>query len=264
MKQLLFAVLAIAALALASCGSNVDPVHGTDPMDTTFWSGYSEQTRFPLDEFHALGQAGDTVAQRQLVDQYRKALTANVVAHYPQITDENSIHFVLGSGYAKDVMSGDGKTYSGKFQNELIIIINDSAVKDTVFLACGNGMLSPLRISDRHDFGNAERWRFTILPGEGLAHHLPELESWAKVAGDLSIPIRNSKGDVVSHETYLNYLGKYESVLFPYDVIDLLNVTVYDKDGRVVDFQKRLDATDKANAKAKASKAKAKPTRRKK
>lgn len=244
MKKLFIALVAIATIAaMASC---TDPIYNDDPMDTSYSTG------FPLDEFHKFGQDGDTAAQRQLVDQYRKQLTANVVNHYPDIQDEKNIKFVLGSGYAKDVLTGSGKTHSGKFENELIIIINDPAVKDTLFLACGNGMLSPLKFKEQSDFGVAEQWRFTILPGEGLAHHLPELQAWAKVAGDLNIPIRNSNGQVVSPETYLNYLGKYESVLFPYDVIDVLNGKVYNQAGQEVQFERRLAETQKANAKAKA------------
>ena len=160
----MIAILAIATIvvALASCnGSNVDPIHGTVPEDTTFWSG-TDGRIFPLDEFRKLGEANDTAGQRAMVDKYRKVLTANVIAHYPNIKDEKNIRFVLGSGYAKDVKSGDGKTYSGKFKNELIIIIDDPAIKTTLFLACGNGMLSPLELYTQSDFGTAERWRFSI------------------------------------------------------------------------------------------------------
>lgn len=251
MKKLFIALVAIATIAtMASC---TDPIYNDDPMDTSYSTG------FPLDEFHKFGQDGDTAAQRQLVDQYRKQLTANVVNHYPDIQDEKNIKFVLGSGYAKDVLTGSGKTHSGKFENELIIIINDPAVKDTLFLACGNGMLSPLKFKEQSDFGVAEQWRFTILPGEGLAHHLPELQAWAKVAGELHIPIKDKTGKVVSQETYLNYLGKYESCLRPYDVIDLIAGKVYDENSNEVNFQQRMEDTKKANAKI----AKAKTSKKK-
>jgi len=257
-KSILFVLtLAIAAIVCCSCKNSsakaeVDPIWGTQPVTDAFYTDASGNQNFPLDRFHELGQAGDTSGQRALVDQYRKVLTANVIRNYPEITNEENIHFVLGSGFAKDVKSGDGKTYSGRFKNELIIILNDPSIKDTLFLACGNGMLMPLDFSDRHDFGNAERWRFTILPGEGLAHHLPELKAWADVAGDLKIPIRDKNGKIVSQETYLNYLGRYESVLYPYDVVDLLNGKVYNQAGQEVDFERRLAETEKANAKAKA------------
>lgn len=247
-KSVFFAFVAIIVVALSSCA---DPIHNGDPVDVTYATG------FPLDQFHELGKVGDTMAQLQLVEQYRRQLTANVIQHYPDIQDENNIKFVLGSGYAKNVLTGRGKTHSGKFENELIIILNDPSVQDTLFLACGNGMLSPLEFSDSHDFGSAERWRFTIMPGEGLAHHLPELEAWAKVAGELSIPIKDAFGEIVSQETYLNYLGKYESYLFPYDVIDMLNGKVYNQQGQEADFERRLAEAEKANAeKAKAKKGK--------
>ena len=256
-KKLFFTTMVIAVIAvMASCKSKksetVDPIWETTPVTNAFYTDANGNENFPLDRFHELGQAGDTAAQRALVDQYRKQLTSNVVRQYPQITDENNIHFILGSGFAKDVKSGDGKIYNGKFKNELIIIINDPAIKDTVFLACGNGMLSPLEFSDRHDFGQAERWRFTILPGEGLAHHLPELQAWAEVANTLSIPIKDKDGKVVSQEKYLNYLGRYESYLFPYDVVDILAGKVYNQQGQEADFERRLAEAEKANAKTKA------------
>jgi hypothetical protein len=241
MKKIIIAIMAIASIAaMASC---TDPIYNDNPVDTTYASG------FPLDQFHKYGQDGDTAAQRQLVDQYRKQLTANVINHYPNIQDENNIRFVLGSGFAKDVLTGSGKTHNGKFENELIIIIDDPTIKDTLFLACGNGMLSPIRWKAQSDLGTAEQWRFTILPGEGLAHHLPELQAWAEVANNLSIPIKDASGKVVSQEKYLNYLGKYESLLFPYDVVDVLNGKVYNQAGQEVDFQRRQAETKKANAK---------------
>ena len=258
----IFAILAIVMMALASCGNKVDPIHGTVPVDTTFWSGTTEDTYFPLDQFHKLGEANDTVGQRAMVDKYRKVLTANVVAHYPNIKDEKNIRFVLGSGYAKDVKSGDGKTYSGEFKNELIIIIDDPEVKETLFLACGNGMLRPLELYTQSDFGTAEQWRFTIQKGEGLANYLPQLERWGSVANQLSIPIKDKDGKVVSQETYLNYLGKYQSLLFEGDVIDLLAGKVYNKAGQEVDFDRRQAETKKANRAAARAKAKAKRNRR--
>ena len=289
MRKLMTWITAVILMAAFAACNNVDPIYNDDPVDISFWSGQSdtssfdlghfnqlgstgnndaqiamvgdfsdEPTYFPLDEFKALGEKGDTTAQRAMVDKYRKALTANVVRHYPQIRDEKNIRFLIGSGYAKNVLTRSGKTHSGKFRNELIIVINDPSVKDTIFLACGNGMLSPIEDLEYSDAGSAEQWRFTILPGEGLAHHLPELQAWAEVANNLSIPIRNSNGKVVSQETYLNYLGRYESVLFPYDVIDVLNGKVYNQAGQEVNFESRLAETDKANAKIAKSKAKPK------
>lgn len=262
-KFRIIAILAIATIvvALASCnGSNVDPIHGTVPEDTTFWSG-TDGRIFPLDEFRKLGEANDTAGQRAMVDKYRKVLTANVIAHYPNIKDEKNIRFVLGSGYAKDVKSGDGKTYSGKFKNELIISIDDPEIKTTLFLACGNGMLSPLELYTQADFGTAEQWLFTIKKGEGLATYIPQLKEWGKVATELKIPIKDKDGKVVSEEIFSNYLGKYQSLLFEGDVIDLLAGKVYNKAGQEVQFDRRQAETYKANAKAK-KKAKAKAKRR--
>ena len=249
MKQVFFTIMVIATIAvMASCNkSKVDPIHGTVPVDTTFWSGTSHDTYFPLNEFRRLGEANDTAAQRVMVDKYRKALTANVIAHYPIITNEKNIRFVLGSGFAKDVKSGDGNTYSGDFKNELIIIIDDPAVSDILFLACGNGMLSPIKFYSSSDFGTAEQWRFTIKKGESLAIYVPQLREWSKVATQLSIPIKDANGKVVSQEVFTNYLGKYQSLLFEGDVIDLLEGQVYNKAGQEVDFERRQAETKKAN-----------------
>lgn len=259
MKKIFFVFVVAVIVALTSC-NRINPVHDTMPVDTTFWSGDGgEAFYFPLEEFHKLGEANDTTGQRAMVDKYRKVLTANVVAHYPDIKDARNIKFVLGSGYAKDVKSGDGKTYSGKFRNELIIVIDDPAVKETLFLACGNGMLSPLELYSQSDFGTAEQWRFTIQKGEGLANYIPQLREWGKVATDLKIPIKDKDGKVVSEEIFTNYLGKYQSLLFEGDVIDLLAGKVYNKAGQEVQFDRRQSETRKANRAAKAeAKAKAK------
>lgn len=277
-KKFFIALVAIATIAaMASCKTRteVDPIHGTLPVDTTWWSGTpsvsddgsvrESSTRFPLDQFYELGQAGDTATQRQLVNTYRKQLTANVVSHYPSITSHKNIHFYLATGYAKDVRSGDGNTYSGNFRNELIIVINDPNANDTVFLACGNGMLSQIDFKGFDyaiDFGVAEPWRFTIQKGEGLANHLPGLKAWAIVAHDLKIPIMNEKGEIVPISIYQNYLGEYTSYLFEGDVIDVLAGKVYNKFGQEADFQRRLAEAEKAAAeKAKATKGKGKKRR---
>lgn len=244
MKNLFVVFLVIVAILVSSC-NNVDPIWGTDPVDMTYAAG------FPLDQFHQLGQAGDTTAQKALVDQYRKQLTKNVINNHPCIKDENNIKFVFGSGFIKGVMSGDGKTYDGKFNNELIIILDDPCIKDTLFLACGNGMLNPIRWENQSYWGKAEKCRFEILPGQGLAHHLPALQEWAKIAGDFNIPIRDKTGKVVSQETYLNYLGRYKSVLFPGDIIDMCAGKVFNKAGQEVLFDRRLEESEKANALAK-------------
>lgn len=257
MKNTLFiAFVAIATIAaMASC--TTDPVYNGDPADMSFSTG------FPLDEFRQLGEAGDTLGQRRLVDQYRRQLTVNVLNHYSNIEDEKNIHFILGSGYARKVKTGSGKLHSGKFQNELIIVIDDPNVKETLFLACGNGMLKPLKYYYSSDLGTAEQWRFTIKEGEGLATYIPILTEWGRTAEDLGIPIKDKKKrNVVSSDTYLNYLGEWESLLFTGDVIDLIAGKVYNKAGQEVDFERRMQESREANARAAAQKrAKAKRRR---
>ena len=241
MKNLLFIFMALTAILFSSCNGK-DPIWQTKPQDSSYATG------FPLDQFHKMGIANDTTEQKALVDQYRKILTKNVITHYPCIKDEKNIHFVFGSGSVKGIMSGDGKTYNGNFNNELIIILNDDCVKDTLVLASGNGMLNPIHWKTQSNWGTAETCRFTIAPGEGLAHHLPQLEAWAAAAGELSVPIRDKKGNIVVHEKYLHYLGKYESVLFPGDVIDMCAGKIFNKLGQEVEFETRLKESEKVNA----------------
>jgi hypothetical protein len=245
MKKFYFILVALIAIAFLSSCNRIDPIWGTEPVNTSYASN------FPLDDFYRLGLIGDTAGQKAIVDQHRKQLTLNVMRNHPCIKDVKNIHFVFGSGSVTDVLSGDGKTYSGKFRNELIIILNDPCAKDTLFLACGNGMLNPIRWKERSSWGYAENCRFEILPGQGLAHHLPALQEWAKTAGDFDIPIKDSKGNIVSQQTYLTTLGKYECVLFPGDIIDMCQEKVFNKAGQEVQFERRLEETKKANSRKK-------------
>jgi hypothetical protein len=241
MKNVFVLFLVFISLIFNSC-TDKNPIWETAAMDPTYATG------FPLDRFHQFGIAGDTAAQHDIVNQYRKVLTRNVFAHYPCIQDEKNIHFVFGSGSVKHVLSADGNTYSGDFDNELVIILTDSCVQDTLFLACGNGMLSPIRFTQSSDWGTAEKCRYKIQTGEGLATYLPQLQAWANTATELDIPIRDQAGKVVKGETYLNYLGRYESVLFTGDIIDMCQGKVFNAAGQEVQFEKRLAETKKANA----------------
>lgn len=241
MKKLFFLLSFFSAFFFVSCKQK-SPIWDRLPVDTTFATG------FPLQEFRQLGEANDTVGQKKLVDQHRKQLTKNVMSHYPCVTDEKNVLFVFGSGSVKDVISGDGKTYDGKFKNELIFIIIDSCAKDTVFLACGNGMLSPIRWKNNSSWGTAEKCRFVVEKGQSLAFFLPKLDDWGVKAQDLGLPISNSKGKIVNQKVYMNYLGKWWSDhLFPGDVIDLCAKQITNAAGQKVDFERRLLETKKAN-----------------
>lgn len=245
----MLAIAAVAALTFSTT-SCTDPIHNGDPVDRSY------SLNFPLEKFHEYGKAGDTIHQRQLVDKHRRQLTKNVVRHFPQIQDEKNIHFILGSGYAKDVLTGSGKTHSGKYSNELIIIIDDPKVSDTLFLSCGNGMLSKLRVTERHDFGTAEPWRITVEPGKSAAYYEPQLKDWAPLCDSCGILVLDEDGKIVPISIYSNVLGKYTSYLWPYDVIDVIEGVVYDSAGNVVDHQARIAAAKAEKAKAEKAKAK--------
>ena len=241
-NALLVVVAIIAIVCGSSCSKSIDPIWGTKHSNDSYAKD------FPLEKFHELGMKGDTTGQKAIVDENRKVLTKNVITNYPCIKDEKNILFVLGSGFAKKVKSGDGKTYSGKFKNELIIILNDPCIKDTLFLACGNGMLSPIEWDRKSYWGTAEKCRFEIQPGQSLATYLPALQAWASVASTFPVPIKDKNGKVVSQETYLNHLGRYESVLFPGDMIDMCLGKVFNEVGQEVQFDRRLAESKKANA----------------
>lgn len=239
-KQFLSFALVISILTFFASCKQKSPIWDRTPSDTTFSTG------FPLTEFHKLGEANDTVAQKAIVNKYRRQLTKNIMSHYPCVRDEENVRLVFGSGKVKDLLSGDGKTYSGKFKNELIVIVNDSCVRDTVFLACGNGMLSPINFKSYSDWGSVEKCKFEIEKGQSLAYYLPKIESWGIKANELGIPIADADGKVVNHKVYMNQLGKWwSSYLFPGDIIDLCDGTVKNKAGQVVDFERRILETKK-------------------
>ena len=241
MKKIFITIMVIATIvAMASCKKIINPVQDVEPVDTTFWSGNSIATRFPIEQFISLGESNDTACQRTMVDVYRAQLTANVVTHYPKIQDEESIKFILCSGYAKDVQSGDGKTYSGDFKNELVIIIDDPSVKDTIFLTGGN-TLSKLTLSDQHDLGIAKRWKFVLQEGYDLRSYLLELKDWHGIRAhyDPEVPYTDGKGNVVSQEGFIIYLLENEFWLYEGDVIDIFSGVAYNRSHYEIDFAKR-------------------------
>lgn len=245
MKKLFLLMLISNLFFLFACkNEEKNPIWDQKPVDTTFATG------FPLQEFHKLGEADDTFAQKAMVNKYRRQLTKNIMSHYPCVTNEKKVRFIFGSGKVKNLLSGDGKTYNGKFKNELVVVVNDPCAKDTVFLACGNGMLSPINFKNYSDWGHVEKCRFVVEKGQSLAYFLPKLEDWGVKADELGLPISNSKGKVVSQKVYLNRLGKWWSDhLFPGDIIDLCNKTITNSLGQKVDFERRQLETKKVTRK---------------
>lgn len=281
MRQIrLFALVAIATIAvMASCKRNViDPVNDVTPVDTSFWAGNvvtsqgdtvaaTVNSQFDLYAFKALGRKGDIEGMRKMVDEHRVELTANVVAHFPELTQPDSIHFELWTGHVKEVQSGDGNTYSGEIRNELVFRITDPKVKTIVFLACGNGMLSDVSELEqgltRIDFGTANPWLFVIERGQGLANHLESLQDWVRVAKNFPVPIKDENGKVVSPDVCLKNYGTWTTALFTGDTIDMVRMEVRNVKGQKVDFERRKLETQKANAKAqREARAKAKRNRR--
>jgi len=255
-SSLFMAILAFAAIALitlaTSCNSQnktLNPVRDVKPVDTTWWSGTSiigedsiivESGCFPLHHFHALGDRGDTAAQYRLFKEHLRDLTINVKSHYPSIQSHENIRFYLASGFATDVESGDGNSYSGDIKNELLIVISDPTVHKTLFLACGNGMMSETSMGLNCVYwGTAIPWEITIKEGQSLAYYFPNLDVWADLAEKLGIPIVNEKGRLVPYHVYRYEPGNYISLLWPDDKINLLELTAKDVDGYPIDAQMR-------------------------
>lgn len=168
----------------------------------------------------------------------------------PGVTTD-SIAFVFGSGKADITEDATGAMNKGHFKDQLIAKVFVSGKTKfgnpmKIFVRCLNGVL---KIKGELEEVGTISSSFTILPGEGLANHLPELKIWGNTAEEIGIPIKNSNSKVVSKKIYANYLGYYKSVLFPYDVINMDSKIAYDKNGQEIDFQKRLAETKKANLK---------------
>ncbi len=161
----------------------------------------------------------------------------------------DSIAFVFGSGKAKGVEDATGARNNGIFKDQLLAkVFTKQKTKFgnpvIVFVRCLNGVLEIK--GEMKDVGGISS-SFTILPGEGLADHLPQLNVWGNTANEIGVPIKNSENKIVSKKIYANYLGYYESVLFPYDVINMDTKTAYNKMGQEIDFESRLAETKKAN-----------------
>ena len=249
MKNLLVIFLAIIAIVISSCDREKNVVKDFPPV-------------YAWNDVHnpKLWDTLKTIPDAEKV----RFITTNIPNLIPRIIEQvkiaagkpidvTNLVFAFGSGKAKGVIDANGERHDGIYENELIAKLWTNPVTDLgdpiiVFVRCLNGVIS---IEGHHEISDGITCRFEILPGEGLAHHLPALQEWAKVAGDFEIPIRDKTGKVVSQEKYLNYLGRYESVLFPGDIIDMCQGKCFNKAGQEVDFERRLEESKKANELAK-------------
>lgn len=160
----------------------------------------------------------------------------------------DSVYFTFGSGKADGVADSTGATHDGVYEKELIAnIITTPAIKGKnptkIFVTCLNGAhyIEGDNVLGGVDLG------FRIAKGEGLAKHQPEMKVWANTSNDFGIPIRDEKGNIISYEKYTTYLGRYWSVLFEGDFVNLYEKKVYNKAGQEVDFGRRLAETKEAN-----------------
>lgn len=248
MKKL-FGLFLVTVLALiVSCNKpekTKDVVMDIAPMHR--WDVHSQTM---IDSLKSLPDSAKLPFIRDNAPNVLPTILARIEARVGKI-HVDTIVFSYGSGTAKGVQDSAGMLHDGTYENQLIARIWTKPITKLgnpiiVFVRCLNGVIE--LHGDRRI--GTESLGFYIEKGEGLAHHLPELEAWATTANNLNVPIKNKEGKITSHTTYINYLGRYESVLFEGDFVNLQEGKVF-HDGREVDFNQRLADTKKANALAK-------------
>lgn len=232
MKKLIFIFLTIVLTALTSCTKKVDPIHGTEPLTEAY------SNRISMERFNSLRQKDDVNGMFEFIEKYRKQLTANIVTQHPEITDHNDINLILGSGYAEAIEAGDGKTYSGEFNNEILIIIKDSVRADTTFLFGGEKPKSELKFKKKVNFGHGEPFRFAIKEKENIDSLITKAKDWTYIV-NTKIPIKDKDGNIVEEQTFPKYLMGFKPLLQEGDVIDIIREKIFDKDGQEVTPEQR-------------------------
>ena len=241
MKKLIF-ILIIFVTALTSCTKKVDPIHGTQPLNEAY------SNRISMERFNSLRQKGDMNGMFEFISKYRKQLTANIVMQHPEITDGQNIDLILGSGYAEAIEAGDGKTYSGQFSDELLIIVKDSTSSDTTFLFGGKKPKGELKFKKKVDFGHGEPFRFAVKEKENVDSLVVSLKDWNYVL-NTRIPVKDDKGNITEHQTFPKYLMDFKPFFKEGDIIDVINGKIFDKDGQEVSLENRKFETTKKPAK---------------
>lgn len=243
MKKLIFIFLTIVLTALTSCTKKVDPIHGTEPLTEAY------SNRISMERFNSLRQKDDVNGMFEFIEKYRKQLTANIVTQHPEITDHNLINLILGSGYAEAIEAGDGKTYSGEFNNEILIITKDSVRADTTFLFGGKKPKSELKFKKKVNFGHGEPFRFVIKEKENIDSLIVSLKDWNYIT-NIKIPREDGKGNIIEQQTFPKYLMDFKPFAKEGDIIDIINGKIFDKDGQEISIEKRK-STPKNSAKRK-------------
>lgn len=234
MKKIIscFTIVAISILALMSCTKKVDPIHGTQPLNEAY------SNRISMERFNSLRQKGDMNGMFEFIDKYRKQLTANIVTQHPEIIDGQNIDFILVTGYAEAIEAGDGKTYSGQFSDELLIIVKDSIGSDTTFLFGGKKTKGELKFKKKVDFGHGEPFRFAIKEKENIDSLITKTKDWTYIV-NTKIPIKDKDGNIVEEQTFPKYLMGFKPLLQEGDVIDIIRGKIFDKDGQEVTPEQR-------------------------
>lgn len=222
MKNLLSVCVIVATIiAITSCNEQkIDPIRDGKSINDAYSSG------FPIDRFTELGQKSDYKGQFLLFDRYRRFLTRNLVQNKENLTDHQQIHFLIGSGFANGVESGDGRLLSGEFSGQLIAVIKDSLIQDTIFIDGGRRAES-INVTQKVDLGEASPFRFTIDKNTKIDSIIIMTKEWNNIVTN---PI------TINDETksFSAYLQNYKTFLKDGDVIDIIRGKIFDKDGKEV------------------------------
>ena len=153
-------------------------------------------------------------------------MTRNLVQNKENLTDHRQIHFLIGSGFANGVESGDGRLLSGEFSGQLIAVIKDSLIQDTIFIDGGRKAES-INVTQKVDLGEASPFRFTIDKNTKIDSIIIMTKEWNHIVTN---PI------TINDETksFSAYLQNYKTFLKDGDVIDIIRGKIFDKDGKEV------------------------------
>jgi hypothetical protein len=223
MKNLFFLISLVAVLM--SCK---DVVKDHQPVSSDSWR---------TDLVKKIQSAENDAERNTLMEKNGQVLTTQLIS-FLRTNGYNcnidTIMYRYGSGKAKDVASGDKKTYSGHFDPQPYAIVKGgSCFKDSlyVFILCFNGTFQLKSNSSSIGNGNLI---FTIKKGEGINRYVDYKTSiW--LADQFDLPLYKGKKMIrtkkITPETALSLARLIDSVqvtvkVFPGDRFDLGKMTL--------------------------------------
>ena len=222
-KAIVICMAVIVFAALMSCDKEVDVTRQAKSLNEAFSKGLQ------ISKLNELKGKNDVKGTILFIERNKNRITKNVVDIYPDIKDEKNISFLLASGYANDLKSGDGSTLSGKFKNEILIVIN----KDTTFLS-GGYKTSRLEITAKSELGNGGQFNIPVMDVDDPQSIKNKCKEWEFFTKSKTIEVKNKKGEVVEKEPFSKYLRKVSTLLGEGDTIKIFQTKIVDKSGREI------------------------------